>query len=224
MSLICLKDVCLTYGKKESLVTALNHVDLEIDKGDFVVITGKSGCGKTSLLNVIGGIKNPTSGQYFYENRDVSQMTDYQAAQFRNHNIGFVVQHFALIMDRTVSQNIEIPLLYCKKYAGNRRKKVQEVMELLDIEDKAKRYPHELSGGQRQRVAIARAIVTQPDVIIADEPTGALDEETGGIIIEILKDIHKKGTTIIMVTHDKDLGESGTKTIRMRDGKICTAV
>lgn len=220
MSLICLRDACVLYGKKENMVKALDHVSMEIQKGEFVVITGKSGCGKTTLLNIIGGIKNPTSGQYFYNDEDVSSMTNQQAAIFRNRNIGFVVQHFALIPDRTVSQNIEIPLLYRKESKQKRKNKIQEVVELLGIADKINRFPYELSGGQKQRVAIARSIVTQPDIIIADEPTGALDEETGENIMELLKQIHEKGTTVIMVTHNMEYAKLGDRCLTMRDGKI----
>lgn len=220
MSLICLKDLCITYGKKESLIRAVNHLNLEIDRGDFVAITGKSGCGKTSLLNVIGGIKKPTSGYYFYEQKDVSHMSDSQAARFRNRNVGFVVQHFALIMDRTVSQNIEIPLLYRKKRMGNCKKEVQSVMELLHIEDKANRYPYELSGGQKQRVAIARALITKPEIIIADEPTGALDSENSNNIMNILENLNQQGITIILVTHDLEIAQRCKRIVYIKDGVV----
>lgn len=220
MSLICLKDICITYGKKENFIMAINHVNLDIDRGEFVAITGKSGCGKTSLLNVIGGIKKPTSGHYFYNQKNVGQMTDNQAARFRNHNIGYVVQHFALIMDRTVSQNIEIPLLYRKGYTGNRKNEVQRIMELLNIEDKANRYPYELSGGQKQRVAIARALVAQPEIIIADEPTGALDSENSKNIMNILQNLNEQGMTIILVTHDLEIAQRCKRIVYIKDGML----
>lgn len=220
MSLINLKNIYVTYGKKEGLVTALNDLNLVIEEGDFAVITGKSGCGKTTCLNIIGGIKTPTSGKYFFDKVDASNMSNKEAAAFRNKNIGFVVQQFALIPERTVRENIEIPLIYRGDKKKVRREKIQRVLELLELGDKGDSVPYELSGGQKQRVAIARAIVTEPRVVIADEPTGALDEKTGKMIVDILKDINKRGTTVVMVTHDKELADMGNRRIVIRDGRV----
>lgn len=221
MSLLELRDISVTYNsKKSNPVKALQNIDLDIEEGEFVTITGKSGCGKTTLLNVIAGIRKPDSGEYIFDGEKISRCTDRKLASFRNKNVGFVVQHFALIPDITVRENVSLPLIYKCVPRKLTHRQVDKVLEMVDVISKKDDFPYELSGGQQQRVAIARAIIASPKMIIADEPTGALDEETGKMILEILKRLNQEGMTIVMVTHDLELAESGSRQIKMRDGKI----
>ncbi len=220
MAFIKLDKINMVYGKGTSRVDALNNIDLEVDRGDFVAIMGKSGCGKSTLLNILGIITKPKEGSYSFGETKINQLNSSASARFRNCNIGFVVQHFALIKDLTVRENISLPLVYqsCKKREIDI--KVQEVLRQLELEDKADCYPTELSGGQCQRVAIARAVITNPEVVLADEPTGALDEENGRNIMRIFSELNEKGTTIIMVTHDKDIAQCCKRIVYLRDGRI----
>lgn len=220
MGFITLENISMTYGKGNNLVHALNGIDLNIEEGDFVAIMGKSGCGKSTLLNVLGGITKPKEGKYYFNNEDVTELSMDQVAKFRNHNLGFVVQHFALIKDLTVRKNVGLPLIYqgCNRKKIN--KKVGELLELMEIQDKAENYPYELSGGQCQRVAIARAMISDPKVLLADEPTGALDEETGKKIMEVFQKLNDKGMTIILVTHDSDIADLCKKRLTIKDGCI----
>lgn len=220
MSYIEIKDLSVVYGKHENKVNALDNVNINIDKGDFVAITGKSGCGKTTLLNVLGKVSNPTNGSYCFENQDITNLSSSKAAKFRNNNIGFVVQHFALIQDINVYKNIALPMIY-KKYSFKKiRERISYLLDALEISDKLEKYPYELSGGQCQRVAIARAIAAEPKLLLADEPTGALDEKSGIMIMDILKKINESGTTVMLVTHDLELSKYCSKQIVLKDGKV----
>ena len=181
---------------------------------------GKSGCGKTTLLNVLGTLLAPEEGRYEFDGHAVWDKNEKKRAQLRNENIGFVVQHFALVADMTVYENVALPLTYQKLPRLEIRKRVEKTLEFLDISEKKNKCPHELPGGQKQRAAIARAIITNPKLILADEPSGALDEENGNRIMEILEKLHQKGITIIMVTHDADLAERASRVIHMREGRI----
>ena len=218
--MIELKDISIVYGKGEAKQQALDHVNLRIPAGAFVTITGKSGCGKTSLLNVLGGIRKPQTGQYLFEGQNVFQFSDRKMAAFRNKNIGFIVQHFALIQDWRVWDNVILPLVYRHKLWERKNYDIMEKLVMLGIKEKRNKYPYQLSGGECQRVAIARAMVADPQVILADEPTGALDEENGKRIMNILKELNREGKTVIMVTHDMELAREGFIQIHMRDGKI----
>lgn len=218
--LITTEQIDMNYGKKDNSVIALKKVSLEVEEEEFLVIMGKSGCGKSTLLNVLGTLRNPTSGKYFFNGKDVFRMSDSEKAKFRNQNIGFVVQHFALLSDRTVYDNIALPLQYMRMRRHEINEKIDEILERMDIIDKKYAYPYELSGGQCQRVALARALITKPKLLLADEPTGALDEETGKKIMELLQEINKSGTTIIMVTHDSDFAKLGSRCIIMKDGMV----
>lgn len=220
MSLLELKDIVVTYQNDDISLHALNQLSLSVEKGEFVSIIGKSGCGKSTLLNVIGLISSPTEGTYSFQGNEVQDISTKDAAKLRNHNIGFIVQHFALIPDYTVYENIALPLHYQKMSGAMIQKKVEELLEELELQETRNKYPYQLSGGQCQRVAIARALITKPQILLADEPTGALDEETGRKIMEILEKINKKGTTILMVTHDLDLANRANRVIKMSDGKI----
>lgn len=218
--LIKLNNISVAYGKGNTQVMALNNFSLEVEQGTFLSIIGKSGSGKSTLLNVLGGIRKPDYGEYIYQDQLVNKMNDGEAAKFRNKNIGFVVQHFALIQEKTVYDNIALPLIYQKIKKSEINKRIDYILDKLSISEKKYAYPSQLSGGQCQRVAIARALVTKPTLILADEPTGALDEENGKKIIRLLKQINEQGTTVIMVTHDLELAKQGTKIIKMRDGKL----
>ncbi|MBR1692645.1 MAG: ABC transporter ATP-binding protein [Lachnospiraceae bacterium] len=220
MSLIRLEKIEMVYGSGETRVDALRQLDLEVERGEFIAIMGKSGCGKSTLLNILGAVTKPTGGSYLFDELSVNQLTAGSAAAFRNRKIGFVVQHFALIKDLTVKENIGLPLVYqgCRK--KEIAKRVSEVLALLELEDKANCYPAQLSGGQCQRTAIARAVVTNPEIILADEPTGALDEENGKNIMRIFSELNQKGTTILVVTHDKEIAEKCNRTVVLKDGRI----
>lgn len=220
MALIKLDTIDMIYGNGNSAVHALKDINMEVEKGDSTAIVGKSGCGKSTLLNILGAVMKPKKGKYYFEQTEVNQLKSSAMAKFRNKKIGFVVQHFALIKELKVKENISLPLIYqsCpKKEIENR---VKEALKLLEIEDKENSYPTELSGGQCQRVAIARAIIANPDVVLADEPTGALDEENGRNIIRIFEELNKKGSTIILVTHDMEIAEKCRKRIYLKDGRI----
>lgn len=224
MALIKLDTINMVYGNGNSAVHALKDINMEVEKGDFIAIVGKSGCGKSTLLNILGAVTKPKKGKYYFEQTEVNQLKSSAIAKFRNQKIGFVVQHFALIKELTAKENISLPLMYqsCpKKEIENRAK---EALKLLEIEDKENSYPTELSGGQCQRVAIARAIIANPDVILADEPTGALDEENGRNIIHVFEELNKKGSTIILVTHDMEIADKCRKKIYLKDGRIVKTV
>lgn len=220
MSFIELKNIIKKYGKDDSTVIALNGLDLFIDKGDMVAIIGKSGSGKSTLLNILGGLIKFDEGEYIFNNKKINGSKGKDLVKFRRENISFIVQDFALINNMTVFDNIALPLEYQKISKREIKRRVLEVLEQLDIKEKAYKYPNEISGGQAQRVAIARAIVKNPELILADEPTGALDQKTGDKVIEILKDLNMKGKTIIIVTHDLNIAENCKKIIHVQDGKI----
>lgn len=220
MSFIELHNIEKQYGKGASSVEALKNITLNIEEGEFIAIMGKSGSGKSTLLNILGKVSQPSNGKYFFDGEDVSKLSSSRAAAFRSKNIGFVVQHFALIQEMTVYQNIALPMIY-KKYSSKRiKERVSELLNLLEIEDKKNKYPSELSGGQCQRVAIARAIATNPKLLLADEPTGALDEMTGLKIMEILKKLNDNGITILIVTHDADVARCCKRQLYMKEGEM----
>ncbi len=220
MSLIHLEQVKMIYGKGSNAVHALEGINLELERGAMTAIMGKSGSGKSTLLNVLGHVITPTEGQYIFDGRDVTKLRKNQAAKFRSENIGFVVQHFALIPEMSVQRNIALPLYYQKKSKRQIWERVDMLMEKLEITDKGKKYPYELSGGQCQRVAIARALVADPKILLADEPTGALDEENGKRIMEIFHKLNADGVTIVVVTHDAEIASECTNCIQMKDGLI----
>ncbi len=218
--MINLHEVDMVYGKRDNAVHVLRGVTLRVSRGETVAICGKSGCGKSTLLNILGGVSRPNNGQYHFQELDVLSMKQNELASFRNQQIGFVVQHFALIPDLSVGRNIELPLLYRRCSKAERDIKVEQALESVGIADLVHRLPTELSGGQKQRVAIARAIVGQPALLLADEPTGALDEQTGSEVLDLLLELNKQGMTIIMVTHDRDIASRCDRIVTMRDGLI----
>lgn len=199
---------------------ALTEVDIEIKEGEFVAVMGPSGCGKSTLLNILGLLDNPTSGEYYLNGKEVSKLKENQRTNLRKGVIGFVFQSFNLIEELNVYENIELPLLYMKMPAEERKKKVKEAMDRMAISHRVKHFPQQLSGGQQQRVAIARAVVANPNLILADEPTGNLDSKNGAEVMNLLTDLNHEGTTIVMVTHSMhDAGYAG-RTINLFDGKV----
>lgn len=218
MEIIKLKHISKTYGINDGKVEALKDVSLSINKGELVAIIGVSGSGKSTLLNIIGCIDEPTSGQCYINGKDIKGYSEKELADCRNRNIGFVLQYFGLISSYTVYENVELPLIYNK---GKKKKEVVlEMLNKLNIADKKDKLPCELSGGQNQRVAIARALVNNPNIILADEPTGALDKETAKHVMEILINLNREGKTVIIVTHDEVISSKCNRTIRIEDGII----
>jgi putative ABC transport system ATP-binding protein len=201
---------------------ALNEVDIEVADGQFVAIMGPSGCGKSTLLNIIGLLDNPSSGKYYFDNVEVGSFKERQRTQMRKGNIGFVFQSFNLIDELTVYENVELPLIYLKKKVGERKAMVNAVLERMKIGHRAKHFPQQLSGGQQQRVAIARAVVANPKLILADEPTGNLDSKNGLEVMNLLTELNKEGTTIIMVTHSMHDAGFAHRIINLFDGQVLT--
>lgn len=220
MSFLELKDICKTFGSGNAKVKALKNINITVEKGELIAITGKSGCGKSTLLNIIGGLCLPSSGSYVFEGQDVSSCTQDKLATFRNRNIGFVVQSFALINDMTIFDNIALPLKYARMKSHEISDRVKELADRLELSDKLNSFPTQLSGGQCQRASIARAIACNPRVLLADEPTGALDEQTGKNILSIFRDLNQNGMTVIIVTHDLEIASMCDRRIEMKDGFV----
>ena len=210
------------FRTEEVETLALNKVRIEVKEGEFVAIMGPSGCGKSTLLNILGLLDNPTSGEYYLNGIEVSRYTEAQRTKLRKGIIGFVFQSFNLIDELNVYENIELPLLYMGVSAAERKKKVQEAMERMAIVHREKHFPQQLSGGQQQRVAIARAVVANPKLILADEPTGNLDSKNGQEVMNLLSELNKEGTTIVMVTHSQHDAGFASRTINLFDGQVVT--
>jgi putative ABC transport system ATP-binding protein len=220
MELISMKSITRFYGKNENRVNALRSINLSINAGELVAIIGPSGSGKTTLLNILGCLDSPNSGEYIIDKTDTSKLKPRELANIRNKKFGFIVQNFALLDDYTVYENIKIPLDYSNTKIKNKKQKIKEILKKLGIEDKLNKYPTELSGGQCQRVSIARALINNPEIILADEPTGALDREMGQQVIDIFKEINKENKTIIIVTHDANIAAQCDRIITIEDGSI----
>lgn len=210
------------YTTEEVETTALNNVNMEIKSGEFVAIMGPSGCGKSTLLNILGLLDNPSGGEYYFLEHEVSGYTERQRSNLRKENIGFVFQSFNLIDELTVFENVELPLLYLGVAAAERKKKVNAVLERMEIMHRTSHFPQQLSGGQQQRVAVARAVVGDPKLILADEPTGNLDSTHGDEVMNLLSQLNSEGTTIAMVTHSPSYAEYCQRTIHLFDGHIVT--
>lgn len=202
--------------------TALNGVSFEIKNGEFAAIMGPSGCGKSTLLNILGLLDNPSGGEYHFNGFEVSKFTERQRARMRKENIGFVFQNFNLIDELNVFENVELPLIYLGMSASERKKKVEDVLERMQITHRKKHFPLQLSGGQQQRVAVARAVVASPKLILADEPTGNLDSANGEEVMNLLESLNQQGTTLIIVTHSQRDAEYAQRIIRLFDGQIVT--
>lgn len=220
MHLIELCNISKIYGKNNLCVKALKSINLGIDKGELVAVMGASGSGKSTLLNILGCIDRCTEGRYLLQGKEVSSIGNCELARLRNKHFGFVVQHFALIDDYTIFENVKIPLDYAKVSRKNKKEKVKNILTKMNIYEKVNNIPSELSGGQNQRVAIARALINDPEIILADEPTGALDKKTGESVMEIFLNLNKEGKTIIIVTHDEKIAKYCSRIILMEDGEI----
>ena len=205
---------------KDNSVLALNGISLEIDEGEFVAIVGKSGSGKSTLLNIMSCLDKEIKGSYVLDGININKKSSKELAKIRNKYFGFIFQNFNLLSKLNAYENIEIPLIYKRVSRKNRKKLIEEYAKKVGIEDRLKHKPNELSGGQQQRVAIARALVTDPKIIMADEPTGALDEATGIQIMELLEELNKEGKTVLLITHDMDLANRAKRKIVISDGKI----
>ena len=213
-----------SFFTEEIETVALNGVSFEVKEGEFVAIMGPSGCGKSTLLNILGLLDNPTGGSYSLLGQEVGGPKEKERTAFRKGNIGFVFQSFNLIDELSVAENVELPLIYMGVKASERKERVQKMLDRMNISHRAGHFPQQLSGGQQQRVAIARALVSNPKLILADEPTGNLDSKNGQEVMTLLQELHKEGTTIIMVTHSQHDAAYASRTICLFDGKIVTDV
>ena len=211
-----------TFRTEEVETLALRDVDIHVENGEFVAVMGPSGCGKSTLLNILGLLDNPTDGKYFFDNQEVGHLKESQRTQLRKGNIGFVFQSFNLIDELNVFENVELPLTYLKIPASERKQMVKDVLKRMNIGHREKHFPQQLSGGQQQRVAIARAVVANPKLILADEPTGNLDSTNGREVMDLLTELNKEGTTIIMVTHSQHDAGFAHRIINLFDGMVIT--
>lgn len=218
--MITLQDINKNYQMGTQTVHALNHVNLHINKGEYVAIMGPSGSGKSTMMNMIGCLDIPSNGRYFLDNIDVSNMDDDQQATIRNQRIGFVFQQFNLLSRTAAIKQVALPLMYGGISRTERFQRARDALISVGLGDRVDHRPDELSGGQQQRVAIARALVTQPSIILADEPTGALDSTSGEEIMSLFDDLYEQGITIIMVTHDRDVAQRAKRTIWLKDGRV----
>ncbi|WP_318343824.1 ABC transporter ATP-binding protein [Flagellimonas baculiformis] len=220
--MIQIQNLKKSFRTEEVETLALNGVNLKVAEGEFVAIMGPSGCGKSTLLNIIGMLDNPTDGSYKFAGHEVGGLKESQRTQLRKGNLGFVFQSFNLIDELTVFENVELPLIYLKMSKSERKEKVQKVLERMKIAHREKHFPQQLSGGQQQRVAIARAVVTNPKLILADEPTGNLDSKNGIEVMNLLTELNQEGTTIVMVTHSDRDSHYAHRVINLFDGQIVT--
>ncbi|MBS9461374.1 ABC transporter ATP-binding protein [Flagellimonas sp. 389] len=220
--MIQIQNLKKSFRTEEVETLALNSVNLNVAEGEFVAIMGPSGCGKSTLLNIIGMLDNPTEGSYQFANHEVGGLRESQRTQLRKGNLGFVFQSFNLIDELTVFENVELPLIYLKMNKAERKEKVTKVLERMKIAHREKHFPQQLSGGQQQRVAIARAVVTNPKLILADEPTGNLDSKNGIEVMNLLTELNQEGTTIVMVTHSDRDSHYAHRVINLFDGQIVT--
>ncbi len=218
--MIEVKNLCKTYGRGETCVHAVMDVSLKVKKGGFLAVMGASGSGKTTLMNILGCLDTQTKGDYYFNRTDVRRLSGEGKVHLRNRCIGFIFQSFYLLPMLTAKQNVELPMIYSGVSPKERRRKSAELLEMTGLANRASHMPGELSGGQRQRVAIARALVNSPSLILADEPTGNLDSKTGEDIVAILKSLNDKGTTIILITHEKDVASHAKDLIVLKDGHV----
>ena len=218
--ILSMTDICKDYPMGKSVTHVLKNVGLSVEEGDYIAIMGPSGSGKTTLMNIIGCLDVPTSGSYFFGERDISRCSKRQLADLRNKKIGFVFQSFNLLPKLTAVDNVALPLLYGGVRRSERRRRAKEALERVGLSERMDYRPDQLSGGQCQRVAIARAIVGNPDLILADEPTGALDSQSGAQVMELFHTLHEQGATILMITHDRGVAEHADTIMRIRDGVL----
>lgn len=222
--MIKVENLSMLFSTEEVQTKALNEVTFEIGKGEFVAIMGPSGCGKSTLLNILGTLDTPTSGSYLFEGKRVDKMNENQLTALRKGSIGFIFQSFNLIDELTVYENIELPLVYLNIKPAERNRRVKEVLEKVNMLHRANHLPQQLSGGQQQRVAIARAVVSGPKLILADEPTGNLDSKNGAEVMNLLTELNREGTTIVMVTHSRHDASFAHRTVHLFDGSVVASV
>ena len=220
--MIRIEHLSKVFRTEEVETTALNDVSLHVKQGEFVAIMGPSGCGKSTLLNIIGLLDNPTSGNYYFNGQEVGHLKEKQRTQVRKGNIGFVFQSFNLIDELNVYENVELPLIYLKKKASEKKELVTSILDRMNISHRVKHFPQQLSGGQQQRVAIARAVVAGPKLILADEPTGNLDSKNGAEVMNLLTELNQEGTTIVMVTHSQHDASYAHRVVHLFEGQIVT--
>lgn len=218
--LIEFRSVCKTYIMGDTVVRAADNVSFAVDEGEFVAIVGKSGSGKSTCMNIIGCLDVPTSGEYLLDGRDVGSMDKNELAEIRNEKLGFVFQQYNLLPKLNLLENVGVPLMYAGVPKKERLERAQSLLELVGLGDKSKNRPNQLSGGQQQRVSIARALSNNPSVILADEPTGALDSRTGREVLAMLRKLHSDGNTVILITHDNSIAATAERIIRLEDGRI----
>ena len=220
MKIIVLQNIERHFRMGTEIVKALRGIDLNINEGEYVALMGPSGSGKSTLMNILGALDTPTKGKYWLNGQEVEKLTDNELAKIRNKEIGFVFQTFNLLPRTTALDNVALPLVYAGKSKKARIQRAKEVLKMVGLEDRMTHKPNELSGGQRQRVAVARALVNNPSIILADEPTGNLDSKTSEEIMELFNQLHQKGHTIIVVTHEEDIAEHAKRIIRLKDGLV----
>ena len=218
--MIVLRDVCKTYQVGDEIVRALDHASLTVQDGEFVSIIGPSGSGKSTMMNIIGCLDTADSGEYLLDDIPIEDYTENELAQIRSRKIGFVFQSFNLIPQLTAQENVELPLIYQRVRRSERRRRVAEALERVQLTGRRHHLPSELSGGQQQRVAIARAIAAHPSLILADEPTGNLDSHTSAEIMEIFRELHEQGNTIVLITHDNDVAKQARRIVHILDGRL----
>ena len=220
--MIKINDLRKVFRTEEVETIALNNIAMEVKESEFVAIMGPSGCGKSTLLNILGLLDNPSSGQYYLDSKEVGHLKEKERTQNRKGKIGFVFQSFNLIEEMTVYENVELPLTYLKVKASERKKRVEEVLRRMNISHRSGHFPNQLSGGQQQRVAIARAVIANPKLILADEPTGNLDSKNGKDVMDLLTELNREGTTIVMVTHSQHDASFAHRIVNLFDGQIVT--
>lgn len=222
MKIIETSNISKRYVMGSEIIEALKSITISINKGEYVAFMGPSGSGKSTMMNIIGCLDTPTTGMYILNNKDVSDMSENELAEIRNKEIGFVFQTFNLLPRSTSLENVALPLIYAGYGKSDRTERAMDVLKSVGLGDRAKHKPNELSGGQRQRVAIARALVNNPSIVLADEPTGNLDSKTSYEIMDLFEELHSKGNTIIMVTHEEDIAQYSHRIVRLRDGLVET--
>ncbi len=218
--ILSMKNIVKSYKIGEEEQVVLKNISLTINKGEFISILGPSGSGKSTLMNIIGCLDVPTSGEYIFSGCDISNLTETELAHIRSKEVGFVFQSFQLLPRLTAIDNVELPMIYAGVSYSERRKRAEEMLNRVGLGEKLKSFPNQLSGGQQQRVAIARAMSTNPSILLADEPTGALDQKTGRQVIELFCELNKEGRTIVMITHDENIAKSANRIVRILDGNL----
>ena len=219
-ALIEFDEVCKYYQMGDTLVKAADHISMKIDRGEFVAIVGQSGSGKSTCMNIIGCLDVPTAGTYKLNGRDVGRMSRDELAEIRNELLGFIFQQYNLLPKLSLMENVEVPLVYAGVPRGERRRRAAAALERVGLGDKLRNKPNQLSGGQQQRVSIARALAGRPAVILADEPTGALDSHTGREVLKMLQELHRQGNTVVLITHDNSIAVQAQRIIRLEDGRV----